>query len=96
MDVKGKQRRGAEPRAGKHPLSQVRVKRGLSQAKLSDLSGVPLPHLSQVENFKRALGPEEVDAVVVALECGQAEIVAPPELWAEGVEEPLGPVRLRH
>lgn len=87
MDVKGKQHRGAEPRAGKHPLSQARVKRGLSQAKLSDLSGVPLPHLSQVESFRRTLRPEEVDALADALECGQAEIVASPELWAEGVEE---------
>ncbi len=85
MDVKEKQHRGAEPRAGKHPLSQARVKRGLSQAKLSDLSGVP--HLSQVENFRRALCPEEVDALADALECGQEEIVASPELWAEGVEE---------
>jgi len=87
MDVKGKQRRGAELRAGRHPLSQARVKRELSQATLSDLSGVAQPRISQAENFKRALGPEEVDALVVALECGREEIVASPEAWAEGVEE---------
>ena len=50
-------------------LRGSRVKEGLTQAQLAEMSGIPRRHLSEMEHGKRPIGKETARKLAQALHC---------------------------
>jgi plasmid maintenance system antidote protein VapI len=50
-------------------LRGSRVKEGLTQAQLSELTGIPRRHISEMEHGKRPIGKETARKLAQTLEC---------------------------
>lgn len=48
-------------------LTGARTREGLSQRRLSELTGIPQRHISEMENGKRSIGKERAKALASAL-----------------------------
>jgi hypothetical protein len=60
------------------PGTTVRIRRenaDLTQAALSEKSGVPVPNISAIENCKRAIGPRTARRLAGALGCDYKELL---------------------
>lgn len=50
-------------------LAGYRYRENLTQQQLSDLTGIPQRHISEMENGKRGIGKENAQKLAVALHC---------------------------
>ncbi len=62
-------------------LKLIRIKKGMKQSELSELSGVPLKCIGNYEQLRRDINHARVDIVyrlATALNCSIEELIEPP------------------
>lgn len=56
-------------------LRAYRTREGLTQKQLSDLTGIPQHHISEMENGKRSIGKERAKKLAEALHCDYRQLL---------------------